>query len=97
IRVSVVATGIDSIQQTNTAAAPTLASVVEAAQVRPASWCPAPRPALAAVAAPPLADLVEIATCLEARAFQDEVQGDELLLTADRVLILSPPEGAAEF
>jgi cell division protein FtsZ len=105
IRVSVVATGIDSSHQASISAAPAmvsmaapaLASMAGAAHVQAASWCPAAKPAPAAPAAPQLSDLVEIATCLEAQAFQDEVQDDELLLTADRTLTLSPPEGAAEF
>ena len=82
IRVSVVATGIDSAVQ---AQAP--ATSVASPPVQAVSW----------TAAPPLTDLVEIAACLEARAFQDETGADELLLTSDRAFILTPPEGAGEF
>jgi len=85
IRVSVVATGIDSAAQ-----------AADPAPVQAVSWTAAPKPA-PAIAAPPLADLVEIAACLEARAVQDETGPDELLLTPDRTFILTPPEGAGEF
>jgi cell division protein FtsZ len=91
IRVSVVATGIDSIRLPDAVLAPAAIVSVEAAQIRAAAWCPAPKPA------PVLADLVEIAACLEARAFQEEVQDGELLLGAENVLLLTAPEGAAEF
>jgi cell division protein FtsZ len=90
IRVSVVATGIDS-------AARAVEAPAVAAKAEPVNWAPTPKPAPAALPAPALADLVDIATCLEAQAFQDEIAGDELLLTAERALILSPPEGAADF
>jgi len=93
IRVSVVATGIDAAVQPPSA----LASIArpEPAAVQAIGWTAAPKPESAA--APPLGDLVEIAACLEARAFQEETSGDELLLTADRTFILAPPEGASEF
>ena len=88
IRVSVVATGIDSAPQAETADAPVAAP--EAA--RPAYWAPAPKPAPATLAIPPR-DLVELA----AEAVGNAVGGNELLLTADRAFILAPPEGAGEF
>ena len=95
IRVSVVATGIDSAVRA--AEVPVAAAKAEPVVAQPVNWAPTPKPAPAVLPAPAMADLVDIATCLEAQAFQDEVAGDELLLTAERVLILSPPEGAADF
>jgi cell division protein FtsZ len=112
IRVSVVATGIASASQILEAApgVPTTEAADVFAALK-ASTTPRQTPAAAAVAwasaaarsptpivaAPALGDLVTMATRLEARAFQDEVAEDELLLTAERVLVLTPPEGASEF
>jgi cell division protein FtsZ len=112
IRVSVVATGIESGRQA-------LDGPASAPAAQPAPACaafktsPEPKPvripaaagvpasgisaATIAAPAPALADLVTMATCLEAQAFQDEIGEDELLLTAERTLVLSPPEGVCEF
>jgi len=81
IRVSVVATGIDAVRDAE-----------EIATIAPA---PLPQPVRApapAAALPALADLVEMAACLAA----EEPAGDELLLTAERALVLTAPEDAAE-
>jgi cell division protein FtsZ len=101
IRVSVVATGIDSIVQPLQAsiAAPS-AEPAHAFAVFKASTAPQPVRAPVPAPAPPapaLSDLVTIATCLESQAFQDEIDEDELLLTVERELLLTPPEGASEF
>jgi cell division protein FtsZ len=99
IRVSVVATGIDSNRQL--VQAPVTAPAVEPAQPFAAfKASTAPQPARAAATPDPvvvLSDLVTMATCLQAQAFQDEIAEDELLLTAERALVLTPPEGASEF
>jgi cell division protein FtsZ len=100
IRVSVVATGIDLGRQP--LQAPVAAPAAEPVNVFSAFKtstapqpvrAPVPRPA---TAAPALADLVVMATCLEAQAFQDEIGENELLLTAERALVLTPPEGISE-
>ena len=95
IRVSVVATGIDSAERAE--AAPAEAPEAAAEPVRVPYWAPVPKPAPASLELPRLSDLVEIAGALEAKAFQEEVGEDELLLTTGNVLRLSPPEGAEEF
>jgi cell division protein FtsZ len=95
IRVSVVATGIDCGMQLAEAAIPAQA---ETSAMFKASIPPAPVSAPVPVAAAPaLADLVTMATRLEAKAFQEESGEDELLLTEERQLVLTPPEGAHEF
>jgi len=85
IRVSVVATGIDAVRDAE-----------EIATIAPAPLpAPLPQPVRApapAAAIPALADLVEMAACLAA----EEPAGDELLLTAERALVLAAPEDAAE-
>jgi cell division protein FtsZ len=103
IRVSVVATGIDSVRQslqapvTAPAAVPAPAFAAFKASTAPQPVrAPAPSPAIAAPVVV-LSDLVTMATCLEAQAFQDEIAEDELLLTVERALVLTPPEGASEF
>jgi len=98
IRVSVVATGIDPIRQP--LQAPVTAPAAEPAHAFAAfKASTAPQPVRAPAPAPVvvLSDLVTMATCLEAQAFQDEIAEDELLLTAERSLVLTPPEGASEF
>jgi cell division protein FtsZ len=94
IRVSVVATGIDSAAPVEAAA--DAAARAEDVPVRVPYWAPAPKPAPAALDLPQLTDLVEIAGVLEAKAFQEEVSADELLTPAS-ALRLSPPEGAEDF
>jgi len=92
IRVSVVATGIDSVKEE---APPEAAPVHAAFQALIATQAPIRAPAPAAEI-PALADLVDRASALSARAFQDEEAEDELLLTVERALVLTPPEGAGE-
>jgi cell division protein FtsZ len=90
IRVSVVATGIDTAQDAMAVETPAIAAPV----VRPA---PAPQPIRAPAPAaeiPALADLVDMATSL-AVADEDMTEA-ELLLTAERALVLTPPDGAAD-
>jgi cell division protein FtsZ len=101
IRVSVVATGIDSARQP--LEVPVSAPAEEPARtfaVLKASTAPQQLPArlpAAAAGIPVLSDLVTMATCLEARAAEDEMDEDELLLTAEEALVLSPPDGASDF
>jgi cell division protein FtsZ len=112
IRVSVVATGIASATQvleapkTIRTSEPARAFAALKATTGPqhdpapaaVAWASAAaRGPTAAAAAPALTDLVTMATCLQAQAFQDEIAEDELLLTGDRALILTAPEGASEF
>jgi cell division protein FtsZ len=89
IRVSVVATGIDTIRK---------AQAVETPAAAPLAIVPAPQPIRVpapAVEIPVLADLVEMATCLAVA--DEDMTEEELLLTVERVAVLAPPEGAAEF
>jgi len=92
IRVSVVATGIDSIGQP--LQAPVATPVAHVFPALKPSTTPVRAPA---TPAPALADLVTLAHCREAQALQDEIGADELLLTATNALVLTPPEGASEF
>jgi len=103
IRVSVVATGIDSAGQALQSPVEAPAEPVRAFAAFKASTAPQPFRAPAVVpresvtVAPVLSDLVTMAACREAQAFQDEIAEGELLLTAEPTLVLTPPEGATEF
>jgi len=85
IRVSVVATGIDTAAASIVLATGPMAALVAAT--------PAP-----ALAAPPPAAPIQVALPLEpvAAAPAEEVGEEELLLTVERMLVLTPPEGAGE-
>jgi cell division protein FtsZ len=91
IRVSVVATGIDSCSQPLALETPAAAPAALPAPVRAPAPAPAPQPAPVAI------DLVEMARLCEAQAVEAEAEAEELLLTPDRALVLSPPEDAGEF
>ena len=97
IRVSVVATGIDTAMAAVEPALPAIAAVpigIEAVPVRAPLFGPAPPPLFAPMAAPLFKAPVEVAAPFEARAaFVDEIGDDELLLTVERALVLAPPEG----
>jgi len=97
IRVSVVATGIDGAgDEAEIEGASDVTPVHAAFQALLATPTPIRAPAPAAQI-PALADLVERASALSAQALQDEEAEDELLLlTVERALVLTPPEGASE-
>ena len=89
IRVSVVATGIQSIKLGQEASSPLSAVTPAQGTLRAHEAAPAPVPFVQT-------DLVERAAWLEAQAFQTEVAEGELLLTGECILLLTPPNGAAE-
>jgi len=91
IRVSVVATGIDSVRQPLALEAPAAIPAATPAPAPVRAAAPAPQPAPVAI------DLIELARLREAEAFHEEVAEDELLLTPERALVLSPPADAGDF
>jgi len=97
IRVSVVATGIDTAAAAamTFAAAPSPAAVLAPVRIETAPFFgPAPPALFAPVPAPTIFKMpVQAALPLEAPAPADEIGVDELLLTVERVLTLEPPEG----
>jgi len=102
IRVSVVATGIDS-QAAAVAAVAVAAAAPAIAAVAPLArplFGPAPAPVFAAIPAPILfktPDLVIVPLAAPAAAQADAATSDhELLLTVERVLTLDPPPGVEE-
>ncbi len=105
IRVSVVATGIaaEAAPAMHFAAEPAAAPApagAEPAAVRAPLFGPAPPPLFAPVPAPVARAPVQVPLPLEAPAAPAaaiaEDDGEELLLTIDRALLLTPPEGAEE-